>query len=329
MRLTPVAHHRVLSFARHATIAAGLGLGWLLLGGSSASAASDPAPALPITAPPAVSAPASAVLAPASAVLAPASAVLDAVPHAAVPLTAPVTRAVPIVQDLPQAVPQLQTAATSAVQGTTTTLGQAVDAVPAVAAPVLQGPLEPLNPLVGAAASSLGQAVTTAGGGVSDTLSAPVPVALPDPLPSLASAPLAPAADPGAAVPGDQTSPDGAAFADSATIDPAAWGQAILAGLGPDWSYGVLPAAAALEELGTETQAPAGTPPLPQPDVPLPAPFGAASSGGSWAPSGPAGTATLAAAFLLAPLFMLLGRTRPARGLVPSSPAFDPGSTPD
>lgn len=336
MRLAPEARHRVLSLARHAAVAAGLGVGWLLLGGSSASASSDPIPPLPVS----------------SQVLA--SPVVSSPVQAASAAVKPVTAALPPSAGVQQPAPQLQNTVASAIGSTTTALGATVTAAPAVVAPVLQGPLEPLAPVVTHAASGLGQTATTVGGAISDTAAAPVPVALPDPLGPSAPAAPKPAAGSGAPSTGapdvpaaaataapalaetspGESSPAQVALADvTATQAPVVElstdrGQASLTAGAPDWSTIWSTAAVIQQGLDASEQAPLGAPLMPEPDVPLAAPTGS-GAGGAGPTSPVSGAAALAAGFLLAPLFFLLGRTRPLQGFVPASPAFDPGSTPD
>ena len=333
MRLAPEARHRVLSLARHAAVAAGLGVGWLLLGGSSASASSDPTPPVPVSsqvlASPVTNAPvelAAPVVRPLAAALPPVSAVQQS--------SRQPQEAAPQVQE---AVPQVQEAVASAVESTTTTLGSAVAAAPSVVAPVLQGPLEPLEPVVTHSASGLGQSVAQVGKAVSDTAASPAPVSLPDTqnlVPAAAPKPTAPPLTAGSA--GVLNPSADVQLTDEPTASaPAAVAPAVelFAGLGavsagPEWA-GLSVPAAVLQSLGTVALAPLDAPPLAQPDGPPAAPSDS-GAGGSGGPISPVqGNASLAAEFLLAPLFILLGRIRPPRGLVPASPTFDPGSTPD
>ncbi|KHL01076.1 hypothetical protein [Sinomonas humi] len=328
MRLAPEARHRVLSLARHAAVAAGLGVGWLLLGGSSASASSDPTPPLPVS---------SQVLS-SPVVNAPAQLTATAVKPvaAALPPVAPVQELVAPAQD---AVPQVQNEVASAVKSTTTALSSAVAATPSVVAPVLQGPLEPLEPVVTHTASRLGQTVAKVGNAVSAAPS-PVAVNLPSPVtastPAAAPAPASPvlaAPSPNVANPSVEASPDGAPTAGQpATQAPAVERFASLAtgssGVGA-LSWAAFWASVLPNSLGTVAQTPLDLPPLTQPVAPPAGPSDSAG-GGSSGPTPPVqGNAALAAEFSLAPLFFLLGRARPRRELVPASPAFDPGSTPD
>ncbi|MCH6471276.1 hypothetical protein [Sinomonas terrae] len=336
MRLTPEARQRVLSLARHAAVAAGLGVGWLLLGGSSASASSDPAPPLPVSsqvlASPVTNAPvelAAPVVKPLAAALPPVSAVQQSSRQLQT-----VQEAVPQAQE---AVPQVQESVASAVESTTTTLGSAVAAAPSVVAPVLQGPLEPLEPVVTHSASGLGQSVAQVGKAVSDTAASPAPVSLPDTQNLVPAAVPKPTAPPLTAGSADVPNPSAdVQLTDAPTASaPAAVAPAVelFAGLGavyasPDWA-GLSVPAAVLQSLGTVALAPLDAPPLALPDAP-PATPSDSGAGGSGGPISPVqGNASLAAEFLLAPLFILLGCIRSRRGLVPASPTFDPGSTPD
>jgi hypothetical protein len=296
MRLTAEARHRALSLVRHAAIAAGLGVGWLLLSGQSASADVLSVPSLP--------------------------AVSNTV--------STVESSVPTTSELPSSLPQVsdvQHAVSSGISRTTSTLASTVEAAPAVVAPVLTGPLEPLAPVVDQTASGVGTAVTTVGGSVAGTvdtpLPTPLPVAAPDPLPASSAAPAENAAAPVPA-PAEQLDQAAAPRAPSDAVSPIASGSTPKAF---DWSFWTKEPAQLANSAGA-------VPPASPADGPeqlqLPPSAPASTSGGSDGTAGGGPTvASLAGGFLLAVPLFFRGRRRPLSTLVPPTPAFDPGSTPD
>ncbi|MEA5456284.1 hypothetical protein SPF06_16225 [Sinomonas sp. JGH33] len=223
-------------------------------------------------------------------------------------VTAPVDTAAAVVTDV-------QKAAASAVGTTTTALASGVASVPPAVAPLLTGPLAPVAPVVDHAASSLGGAVTTVGTALGQTVSTPVP--LPSPLgPPPAPTPPAPAAP----------APDNSAPAvDLPVLAPDIPVADTAFGVAPQWFVLAATTVAAEAQLAAETGAPVQLPdePFVVPQVP------ASGSGGFGAGSIGPSAATLAAGWLVALPLLVSGRARRLRGLVPPSPAFDPGSTPD
>jgi hypothetical protein len=335
MRLAPKARIRVLRLARHAAVAAGLGVGWLLLGGSPASASQDASPPVPVS----------------SQVLSP---TVIAEPVAASPVRTVSAAAEAAMAALPSAVRArgavlpLQNTAGPATAATIKAVGPAVAAAPAAVSPVLQGPLKPVAPVVTVVtvvtdtASRLAQTAADAGRALTATAATPLGVPLAGPLspsapaggPEQAAGPVVNRADASAA-PGAASGADAGQRARteaSAPQDPPAWAaggrcRASVTVRTLGWSTLQPEAGVAGQGLGGGIPAPLGPPPLPGMPPATPPGAGAGGTGGPVAPAG--GTATLAAGFLLAPAFLLLRRARPPRSLMPTLPAFDPGSTPD
>lgn len=297
MRLTAEARHRALSLVRHAAVAAGLGVGWLLLSGQSANADVLGVPSLPV-------------------VSNTVSTVESAVPKTGNPLPS----SLPQVSDVQQGV-------SSGISRTTSTLASTVEAAPAVVAPVLTGPLEPLAPVVDQTASGVGTALTTVGGSVASTVETPLPAPLPVAVPALVPATSAPAESAATPIPAAIELPDQATApgtpATSEAVSPVAAGSASAAFDWAAWTKG--PA-----QLAGTAGAKAPASPANGPDELQLAPAPASTSGGSDGPGAGAPTAaSLAGGFLLAVPLFFSGRRRPLSTLVPPPPAFDPGSTPD
>ncbi|MDQ4504152.1 hypothetical protein [Sinomonas sp. ASV322] len=239
------------------------------------------------------------------------------------PAPASVTSAVaPVVQAasgaLP-AVPGLQAAGAATVQRTTTALAASVESAPSAAAPVLTGPLAPAAPVAQSLASAVGHTVASAGDTLSQVVAAPLPIvdALVTPAGQAPSGDVSLPAAP-VLVASEQVQLAPPVGDDGKAVTPGAPGEA------RDWlafTLSATPSGAALA---------AGDPRAALPDEPLFSPEPARSGSGSASASadGP-GAATLAAGFLLAPAWLVSGRMRGPCGLMPPSPAFDPGSTPD
>ena len=307
------ARLRARGLLGHALTAAGLGLGWLLLSGPAASALSDP---------------------------------LGAEGLLGAPLSSVSSLASPLVD------PGVESAPSTLVGGTTTTLAQTVETLPTLTDPLLTGPLEPLAPVVSGATSDVGGAITTVGDtvgtletAVTDTvgevvsgpLPLPAPPALPDPLPT--PDPVAPPAPETAPAEGpsptgespasqasDGLAPEGGSPADlGSTVDPVIPVGAMLAG----WSLSAY-AAAPPAELGPSAEHPMDGAPGSPWAFPLldRQPWLGSGTGGS-SGGGLTSAAMLSAALMLPALLLLTVRKRPYAGQVPASPAFDPGSTPD
>lgn len=341
MRLALVTRLQALTAVRCAVGAAGLGIGWLLLSGGAASA-SDNLLGAPVPAP--VAAVAAPVTGPVTAVAAPVTNRAGAVSAAATaPLAAidgPAASALPVLSEA-------QRTAGAAIQQTTAALAQAVEAAPAVADPVLTGPLSPLAPVVGSTAAGTGQTVQGIGDTVGTAVAAPVPetvaqlpntvTQLPDTVaqvpagiadPPLGAAPPAAGGPsdlsaPGIPVGAPASAPNGAPSVD--IVPPATPG---LLGLAQRW-----PDLATLAATGWGARG-AGSPLAPTGDpsaTPPPAPWdGGAGSGGSSDLTGGSGSpAALFLGFFLAPLLPVSSRAGVMSDRAPSSPAFDPGSTPD
>lgn len=323
MRLTPLARLRALAVMRHAAVAAGLGLGWLLLSGSAASALDDPlgAGSLLGTSPPTSS------------------------------VTAPITSTAATVTRAPATSIQ---ASSALAQGTTTAVASTAQALPSSATPVLTGPLAPLAPGVTGTTSDVGKTINSVGNTLGDTVSAPLPVPAPVPVPAPppladqltvppsidpAAPPAAPAADQAAAaaeVRPASTSPDGPTaetlvIGNSATSRPL---DAVGYLLAWDWSVSrsVL-ATSVMATPGALISAASGSPgdvpdgPSIFPPIDHPMWLGSSTSGSSG--GGLLNIGMLASALMLVPILLASRRKRHAGGRVPPSPAFDPGSTPD
>ncbi|WP_139346570.1 hypothetical protein [Sinomonas mesophila] len=302
MASTPMARSRAFVALRHALAATGLGLGWLLISSAAASASGDLLGADALLGSPTVST----------------SSVLEPVTDAVAPATSSAA-------DQGSAV----------VQGTTTALAGAVETLPSVTEHVLTGPLEPLAPVVSGAASGVGDAITTVGDTLGNTVSTlpPLPDLLPVPVPELTPvvAPL-----PGV-MPGDDAPPAEASTVPRAadaptsvdptsTVDLASTARAMLV-----WGWPVpgssVTAAVALPSTagGSPGETPGDTWAFPLLGQPLWLGSGTAGPSGG----GLLSLALLSAALLLPPLLLVHARRLPFHGTVPASPAFDPGSTPD
>jgi hypothetical protein len=308
---------------RHASVAAGLGLGWLLLSGPAASASSDllgTGDLLGTT----TSAPVATVTAP----------VTSTVSHDTTGTVA-------------AAVPTAQSAGSTLVQSTTTPLGSTVEAVPSLAEPVLTAPLAPV---VNGTTSEVAQTISGVGSALGGTVSTPLPlpssitpaVSQVAPVPASGDqvAPVPAAAGEGEAAPpsipaADQTAvlATSPAATDARRGDEEAAGSAtVTAGGRLAWDWSVLGVATSPQSglQSAASSSPAGSPGEPWsppllPDQPMWLSTGTAGSLGGWLTS----PATLASAFILVPLLLVSFRNRPAGGLLPPAPAFDPGSTPD
>ena len=239
------------------------------------------------------------------------------------------------------------------VEGTTTALATTVESFPTATEPLLTGPLEPLAPVVGGLTSDVGEAVTTVGDVLGDTVSAPLPVAEPPSAPALPGplAPLLPAPDlvmppVPATVPEPAPVPDAAASPLSGAARPesdAALTAVDLPSAGDAtrttvavraWAGSMLGHLASVpaELSSTAGHTPAGSPGTPGGPWIIPLldrhPWlGSGLTGSSGA--GFTGTAMLSAAFMLPALLLLTVRKRTSAGPARASPAFDPGSTPD
>ncbi|MGN6405180.1 hypothetical protein [Sinomonas sp.] len=322
MRLTPTARLRALAVVRHASVAAGLGLGWVLLSGAAASASSGllgtgdllgTATSTPVT-------------------------------TVAAPVTGAASNATP---GIVAAVPGAQSTGSTLVQSTTTALASTVEAVPSVAGPVLTGPLAPLAPVVNGTTSVVAHTISGVGNTLGGTASTPLPPPPALPAPVSQPAPVPASGDQAAPAPvavSEATPPSTpAAAADQPAVPaspaatdarPAGDPQAaapVRAGHVPAWDWSV-PGAATAPQDGFHPAAdgsPSGSPgePWSPPllDQPLWLSAGNAGSFGGWFTS----PATLASAFIFVPLLLVSLRNRPVGGLLPPSPAFDPGSTPD
>lgn len=297
MRLRPAAPSRILAVVRHASLAAGFALGWILLSSSGASASDDLLGSLPLPTAP-VSAPATLV-------------------------TTPV--------DLP-GVPAVQQTIASAVGSTTSTLVSGVQAAPSLVAPVLTGPLEPAAPVVDQTASGAAATVGSVGGTAASVVSDPasVPGLLTSPIQPPATPPTQQPASPDTVAPATEES----AAADPGIHPPAVpsvdadRAKVVSPVRVPGWSLFALASTAA------GTHAGALLAPSPAPDDPLPAPLPAAppSGGTGGAPDGSRGPSPPAEALagfeLVSPLLVFEGQ-RAHRDPAPPSRTFDPGSTPD
>ena len=314
-----MARLRALAVVRHATVAAGLGLGWLLLSGSAASASSD--------------------------LLGTGDLLGTATSAPVTSVAAPVTNTVSqVTTDPVQTVTNTQSAGSTLVQSTTTTLATTVEAVPSVAQPVLTGPLAPLAPVVTGTTSDVGQTITTVGNTLSGTVSTPLPLPAPAPVKEPAPAP-APAADPvavnepapaptSAAVPTPEAEPGPAAVpaAPPTSTDAQPAGDAAgTMGEVAAWDWSLLGAATAPADgfQHAATGSPTGSPGEPWTSPLLAQPMRLGSGGAGSSGGGLTSPAALVSAFILVPLLLVSYRNRAVGGTVPPSPAFDPGSTPD
>ena len=307
---------RAVALARHAAAAAGLGLAWLVISGSPASAASGDLLGGTVASP---------------------SSIVSSVASPVVPEAATVVNA------LPGGSPAGGTPG-KAVSGTTALLGAVVENAPDALAPVMHGPLAPvapvLDPVVGDTTAAVGGVVSavgdTAGGAVDDAalpvtdLVAPVteivvavepalPAPVPESVPPVGAEAEAPAAPAQAAVL-DSAPPLSAGAASAPTPWSLASGYAFTA-------FAAHHAANALS--GIVPVLPSDGQPLISvlPPAPAPGSLGGSSSGLG---GGPIGAAALAAAsFSLGLLWLMGARLRLAGPPLPAAPAFDPGSTPD
>lgn len=297
MRLTPLARLRALAVMRHAAVAAGLGLGWLLLSGSAASALDDPLGA---------------------------GSLLGTSPTTS-SVTAPITSTAATVTRAPATSIQ---ASSALAQGTTTAVASTAQALPSSATPVLTGPLAPLAPGVTGTTSDVGKTINSVGNTLGDTVSAPLPVPAPAPAADQAAA--------AAEVRPASTSPDGPTaetpvIGNSATSRPL---DAVGYLLAWDWSVSrsVL-ATSVMATPGALISAASGSPgdvpdgPSIFPPIDHPMWLGSSTSGSSG--GGLLNIGMLASALMLVPILLASRRKRHAGGRVPPSPAFDPGSTPD
>lgn len=312
MRLTAETRQRVLSAARHAAIAAGVGVGWLLLSGQSASADSHTSPQLPAV-----------------------SGVVSSVQTIAQPLPSVIqdaSAALPKVSAVPKSVSEVQGALSGGITQTTTALASSVEALPSAVAPVLSGPLEPLAPVVDRTASGLGSALTEVGGGVATTVETPVPGSVPEVLHGL-EAPAAAPTTAEVASPGPEDSPaaDNPVAPADASSDALGAAPSSIAPVGLDWSQ-IWSQTADTTADGFAADSPASPAngqdqqhQLPPPS----APPGSSTGGSDGTVGGGPNAASLAGGFLLALSLFLSGRRHPLSALVPPTPAFDPGSTPD
>jgi hypothetical protein len=309
---------RAVALARHAAAAAGLGLAWLVISGSPASAASGDLLGGTVASP---------------------SSIVSSVASPVVPDAATVVNALPEVS-------RAGGTPGETVSSTTALLGAIVENAPDALAPVTHGPLAPvapiLDPVVGGTTAAVGGVVSamgdTAGGAVDDpalplpltdfvapvsqivvavepALSAPVSEAVPV-VGAEAEAPAAPAQ---AAVL-DSTPPLSAGGASAPTPWSLTSGYAFTA-------FAAHHAADALS--GIVPVLPSDGQPLISvlPPAPAPGSLGGSSSGLG---GGPIGAAALAAAsFSLGLLWLMGARLRLAGPPLPAAPAFDPGSTPD
>lgn len=323
MRLTPTARLRALAVVRHASVAAGLGLGWVLLSGAAASASSG--------------------------LLGTGDLLGTATSTPVTTVAAPVTGAASnATTGIVTAVPGAQSTGSTLVQSTTTALASTVEAVPSVAGPVLTGPLAPLAPVVNGTTSVVAHTISgvgnTLGGTVSTPLPAPPPIPVPVSQPASVPAPVSqPAPVPAAVSEAAPPSNSAAAGADQPAVpaSPAATdarragdsqaADTVPAGHVPAWDWSVLGAATAPQDgfhsaaNGSPSNSPGEPWSPPLLDQPMWLSAGNVGSFGGWFTS----PATLASAFILVPLLLVSLRTRPVGGLLPPSPAFDPGSTPD
>jgi hypothetical protein len=172
VQLKPVLRSRVLRIARHAAIAGGLGIGWLLLSGTAASAASDhTSPGIPSVSS-VVSIAASNLLpgVPVSppSVQQPTTGLLQTVSSVVGSVTGTVSSSV---QAVPSTVTQLQTTAATVVRSGTTTLDSTLQTVPTLADPLLTGPLAPIAPVVDQVVTGVGNTIASTGNGLGDTVS--------------------------------------------------------------------------------------------------------------------------------------------------------------
>ncbi|WP_433876325.1 hypothetical protein [Sinomonas atrocyanea] len=307
---------RAVALARHAAAAAGLGLAWLVVSGSPASAASGDLLGGTVASP---------------------SSVVSSVASPAVSEAATIVNALP-------AVSPAGGSPGEAVSGTTTLLGAVVENAPDVLAPVAHGPLAPvapiLDPVVGGTTAAVGGVVSVVGdasGAAVDDAVLPLPD-LVAPASQIAvtiqpapSAPAPEAVPPVGAEPEAPSAPGQTAVSDPApsvgpraVSAPAPWSltsgyvfTAFAAHHAADALSGILPALPSDEQPLISVLPPA----------PAPGSLGGSSSGLG---GGPIGAAALAAAsFSLALLWRVGARLRPAGPPLPTAPAFDPGSTPD
>lgn len=296
MRL-PATRSRAIALVRHASLAAGLGLGWLLLSGAAASASGDPV-AVPPPPAPSLSVPAATTAGQAGLA----------------------------------AVGAAQQASASAVTRTTTALASTARSAPSVVAPVLTAPLAPVAPIVETTTSAGARTLDVVGGEVARAVAGPVPlpggIVLPigQPAPPRVQAPTAavvespaPATAPEAAGP-TAAPPEAVAFPVTAR-GPAPEGPA------PEGSVSAIARALGGTQGGTAV-APSG-PPEGQLPPPIPAAPASGASGSAGSPRGASSGAAILAGFELVPAFLVSRRSRTLRGRAPASRTFDPGSTPD
>lgn len=296
---------RAVALARHAAGAAGLGLGWLLLSGSPAAALGD---------------------------------LTDIASGATSSLTSTVSETVAAPAKLlaggENSTKSTPGTLSGAASTTTSSLASVVQAAPPALEPVLPAPLEPLVPVLeettGTASGLVQDVGGTAAGAVGlaedvvadPVLGVPLPVTLPLPvLEPVPVPPLTPEPVPAALAPPVESAPAPVA----APVQPV-WEPTILVRLAASGLAIAPEARAAVPVLGTL----AGWPETWRLDVVLlhavPASPGAVGSGGM---TGGSLLALTGGAFLLALLWRAGPRLFSAAPSLPSSPAFDPGSTPD
>ena len=293
---------RAVALARHAAGAAGLGLGWLLLTGSPATALGEITDIAGGTT--------SSVVATVSETV--------AAPLGLVPGGADAARST--------------TGALGGATGTTTSsLASVVEAAPAALEPVLPAPLEPLVPVLDETAGTASGLVQDLGGTatgaieLADAVIADPAQLVPLPVPALPG--LEPVDVP---APAPETS---LAMEPTAHAAPPAAPDAVQ----PIWEPTILVRLAASGALASEAGAlvsaagtTAGWPEVWRLDfAPLHATPASPGSLGSGGVLGGSLLALASGAFLLALLWRAGPRLFPASLSLPGSPAFDPGSTPD
>ena len=297
---------RAVAFARHAAGAAGLGLGWLLLAGSPATALGD---------------------------------LTDFADDATSSVVATVseTAAAPV-KLLPggeDAARSTTGALSGAASTTTSSVASVVETAPAAVEPVLPAPLEPLVPVLEETTGAASALVEDVGGTATGAIDlADAVVTDPGQILPLLPATVSPPASESAVVP-----PSSPAETTAVLVEPAApeAEPAAAAPIQPVWEPTFLVRLAA-SGLALTPEAQAVVPALGAmaawPDAvrldvgpvhAVPASPGTVGSGG------PGGSllALASGAFLLALLWRAGPRLFPASPSLPRPPAFDPGSTPD
>lgn len=312
MRWAPAVRSRFLKALRRVVFAAAVGFGWFLLSGPAASAADallgqTPSPPTPL-----------------SALVAPDHARAVALPVS--PLVAPLPPVQSGVEFAQRAVAPVVESGASAVGSTVAELGSTVQSAPALVDPALTGLLEPLKPVVDTTAAVAALVVGSVGDTVAETVRAPIarpqlPVTPAEPpvlLPSQAGDTPPPAAGLATALVHDSavaSSGGPAASSDSSNVRSD--------GPGPAFAFfgSVRPPQAEAAYASSDDDR-----------RPLPAPLLQASpsetSGGTSMSGGSSPEVAALAGSVVAPELLVLGRNRAIVGPMPSSPAFDPGSTP-